>query len=74
MPAHLPTCPQAHLAPATSQLHADALMELLLQSSKIRGATHNMLAYRIEQPDKGTFLQASSEACWLYWLSCLHAS
>ena len=63
MPAHHTNPPPAHHPPPTTQLHVDALMELLLQSSKIRGATHNMLAYRIELPDMGTFLQASSEAC-----------
>ncbi|KAL4442964.1 hypothetical protein ABPG77_008455 [Micractinium sp. CCAP 211/92] len=48
---------QAHLAPATSMKHVEALMELLLQNNKIRAATHNIMAYRIEQADHGTFLQ-----------------
>ncbi|KAI7845864.1 hypothetical protein COHA_000598 [Chlorella ohadii] len=48
---------QAHVAPATSMKHVEALMELLLQNGKIRAATHNIMAYRIEQPDKQTFMQ-----------------
>lgn len=36
-------------------------MEILLQNNKIRAATHNIMAYRIEQPERGTFQQAS---CW----------
>ncbi|PRW56314.1 IMPACT [Chlorella sorokiniana] len=48
---------QAHVAPATSMKHVKALMELLLQNGKIRAATHNIMAYRIEQPDKQTFMQ-----------------
>jgi hypothetical protein len=32
-------------------------MELLLQNNKIRGATHNIMAYRIEQSERSTFLQ-----------------
>lgn len=48
---------QAHLAPATSMGHVGALMELLMQNNKIRAASHNIMAYRIEQADKATFLQ-----------------
>lgn len=48
---------QAHLVPATSMKHVEALMELLLQNNKIRAATHNIMAYRIEQAERGTFLQ-----------------
>lgn len=43
-------------------------MEILLQNNKIRAATHNIMAYRIEQPERGTFQQASR---WpLAWCSC----
>ncbi|KAI3436652.1 hypothetical protein D9Q98_006068 [Chlorella vulgaris] len=52
---------QAHLAPATSLVHVEALMELLLQNNKIRGATHNIMAYRIEQSERSTFLQDSDD-------------
>ncbi|KAL4457691.1 hypothetical protein ABPG75_012556 [Micractinium tetrahymenae] len=48
---------QAHLAPASSMQHVEALMELLLQNNKIRAATHNIMAFRIEQAERGTFLQ-----------------
>ncbi len=40
-------------------MQVEAVMEVLLQNNKIRAATHNIMAYRIEQPEKGTFQQAS---------------
>ncbi|PSC72714.1 IMPACT isoform X1 [Micractinium conductrix] len=48
---------QAHLAPAKSMRDVEALMELLLQNNKIRAATHNIMAYRIAQSERGTFMQ-----------------
>jgi hypothetical protein len=50
---------QAHLAPATEVAQVQAAMDALLQNNKIRSATHNIMAYRIERKDgpKGTFLQ-----------------
>jgi hypothetical protein len=38
----------------------EALMEVLLQNNKVRAATHNIMAYRIEQPERGTFLQVGA--------------
>lgn len=52
----LPTL-QAHLAPVRTMRQVEALMELLLQNNKVRAATHNIMAYRIELPERGTFLQ-----------------
>eukprot|EP00887_Chlorella_sp_A99_P002656 scaffold6.g2656.t1 len=40
---------QAHLAPATSMEQVEAFMEILLHNNKIRQATHNIMAYRIER-------------------------
>lgn len=48
---------QAHIAQITSPIEAKAMVEVLLQSSnKIRSASHNMMAYRIEIKD-GIFAQ-----------------
>ena len=47
---------QAHVCAATSLRHVEALMEVLLANGKLRAATHNILAYRILQPN-GTYLQ-----------------
>lgn len=104
---------QAHLVPATSMKHVEALMELLLQvglagwgrdqqcswpaltrpaamragcklahvpaalshtrasflqNNKIRAATHNIMAYRIEQAERGTFLQVCRRRRPMRWL------
>lgn len=40
--------------PPTPSTHPDPLC---LQNNKIRAATHNIMAYRIEQAERGTFLQ-----------------
>ncbi|GAB4820721.1 hypothetical protein N2152v2_007767 [Parachlorella kessleri] len=48
---------QAHLAPVTNIQQVEAVMDVLLQNNKIRAATHNIMAYRIEQHEKGTFQQ-----------------
>ena len=47
---------QAHLAPATRLAHVHAAMEILMRSNKIRAASHNMMAYRIQLAE-GSFLQ-----------------
>jgi hypothetical protein len=48
---------QAHIASINSPIEAKAMVEVLLQSSnKIRSASHNMMAYRIEIKD-GIFAQ-----------------
>lgn len=52
---------QAHLAPARSLRHVEALVELLLKNNKIRAAAHpTIMAYRIEQGAQGTFLQVGA--------------
>jgi hypothetical protein len=48
---------QAHLAAVSSTVEVGAVMTCLLSNNKIRSATHNMMAYRIEQPQAGTFVQ-----------------
>lgn len=50
---------QAHLAPVTEVAQVQAAMDALLQNNKIRSATHNIMAYRIERRNgpAGTFLQ-----------------
>ena len=49
-------------------LQVKAVVEILLQNNKIRAATHNIMAYRIAQPEKGTFQQVGAcpafTACW----------
>ncbi len=37
----------------------EKVMATLLTNSKIQKATHNIMAYRIAVPDKGTYLQVS---------------
>lgn len=37
---------------------------LASQNNKIRAATHNIMAYRIEQADRGTFLQVCNGRWW----------
>ena len=39
---------QAHLAPITHPSEVKLMLDVLLQNSKIRDATHNIMAYRIE--------------------------
>lgn len=48
---------QAHLSPVTDVDQINTLMEALLQNRKIAAATHNIMAYRIMIPEKGTILQ-----------------
>ena len=48
---------QAHVAPVTSIEDVEQVMEVLLMNNKIRGATHNILAYRIEINEEGSLLQ-----------------
>ena len=59
---------QAHLAPATSQRHVEALMELLLRSNKARAATHNIMAYRIQQPQAADKVATFLQVRWWWWL------
>lgn len=49
---------QAHLAPVNSVLDVNDVMEFLLRNNKIRSATHNIMAYRIERDieQKGVFI------------------
>ncbi|GFR40828.1 hypothetical protein Agub_g1303, partial [Astrephomene gubernaculifera] len=54
---------QAHVAPVSSFQEVRAVMDALLSVSKIRAATHNIMAYRIHNPaggaagGAGSFLQ-----------------
>lgn len=48
---------QAHLAAINSVDQVETVMEALLRNRKIAGATHNIMAYRISLPEKGTVLQ-----------------
>lgn len=48
---------QAHLAYVNSVDQMETVMEALLRNRKIAGATHNIMAYRISIPEKGTVLQ-----------------
>lgn len=49
---------QAHVAPVTDVQQVKAVVAVLLESNKIRNATHNIMAYRIAVPDKpGVFVQ-----------------
>ena len=43
----------------------EAVMDVLLMNNKIRAATHNIMAYRIEQPEKGTFQQVGRGGLWV---------
>lgn len=52
---------QAHVAPVSSVDEVRAMVAALLQDNKIRRASHNMMAYRIRVPSKGTFLQDSDD-------------
>jgi len=49
---------QAHLAPVNSVSEVNDVMDYLLQNNKIRSATHNIMAYRIERDiePKGVFI------------------
>ncbi len=44
----------------TPPYRASTPPRLAWQNNKIRAATHNIMAYRIEQADRGTFLQVCS--------------
>uniref|UniRef100_A0A383W0K8 RWD domain-containing protein n=1 Tax=Tetradesmus obliquus TaxID=3088 RepID=A0A383W0K8_TETOB len=49
---------QAHVAPITQLEQVKAVVAVLLESNKIRNATHNIMAYRIAAPGKpGVFYQ-----------------
>lgn len=51
---------QAHLCPVSSRREVDLVRHVLLQHNKIRHATHNMMAFRIWQPEMQTTLQVPS--------------
>mmetsp|Transcript_19348 Transcript_19348/g.50464 ORF Transcript_19348/g.50464 Transcript_19348/m.50464 type:complete len:215 (-) Transcript_19348:243-887(-) len=52
---------QGHVATVHSAAEVEQVMETLLRNNKIRNATHNIMAYRIHCPDRGTFLQDHDE-------------
>jgi hypothetical protein len=53
---------QAHVVPITDPTEIPPIMEYLLQNNKIRSATHNIMAYRIESSTRqGTFFQDSDD-------------
>ena len=53
---------QAHLFQSTDPAEVPAVMDYLLQNNKIRAATHNIMAYRIEsQTRQGVFHQDSDD-------------
>jgi hypothetical protein len=55
------SCFQAHVAPVKSVEEVKAVVSILLQNSKLRNATHNMMAYRIQQADKaGVYIQVGT--------------
>eukprot|EP00775_Hariotina_reticulata_P011907 gene11907-12051_t len=43
---------QAHVAPVTDVDQVKAVVAVLLESNKIRNATHNIMAYRIAAPER----------------------
>jgi len=52
---------QAHVATVHTTEDVERVMDELLKNSKIRNATHNIMAYRIHCPERGTFLQDHDE-------------
>ena len=52
---------QAHVAPVQDLSEISAVMEYLLMNNKIRAASHNIMAYRIEGSRDGVFLQDSDD-------------
>ncbi|KAJ7299731.1 hypothetical protein O6H91_Y167500 [Diphasiastrum complanatum] len=52
---------QAHLAAVKSVDQVETVMEILMHNRKIAAATHNIMAYRISIPNKGTVLQDSDD-------------
>ncbi|GAX78693.1 hypothetical protein CEUSTIGMA_g6131.t1 [Chlamydomonas eustigma] len=52
---------QAHLASVNSVEEVTAVMDALLQVTKIANATHNIMAYRIYSLDKQSFIQDSDD-------------
>ena len=48
---------QAHLAPVATIEDVERVMATLLTNGKVQRATHNIMAYRIAVPAKGTYLQ-----------------
>lgn len=48
---------QAHVARISSADEVETMMAVLLQDNKIRRASHNMVAYRIEMASHGTYIQ-----------------
>lgn len=48
---------QAHLCAVSNRREVDLVRHVLLQHNKIRNATHNMMAFRIWQPEMQTTLQ-----------------
>eukprot|EP01018_Ginkgo_biloba_P016613 Gb_27694 [translate_table: standard] len=51
---------QAHLSSVTRVDQVETVMEALLGNRKIAGATHNIMAYRINIPEKGTNLNPAN--------------
>jgi len=52
---------QAHVVPIKDPAEVPPIIEYLLQNNKIRAATHNIMAYRIEGCREGTFFQDSDD-------------
>jgi len=52
---------QAHMVPISDPAEVPPVIEYLLQNNKIRAATHNIMAYRIEGCREGTFVQDSDD-------------
>eukprot|EP00873_Tetraselmis_striata_P042264 jgi/Tetstr1/462528/TSEL_007517.t1 len=52
---------QGHVATVHSAAEVEQVMETLLRNNKVRNATHNIMAYRIHCPDRGTLLQDHDE-------------
>lgn len=48
---------QAHVAPVASKADVAAVISVLMRNNKVARASHNMSAFRIRIPEKGTFLQ-----------------
>lgn len=49
--------PWGHICKKRAPSRAAATHSRCTAALQIRAATHNMMAFRIEQPDRGTFLQ-----------------
>lgn len=49
--------PQAHVCRSSNPDEVEVVMAVLMENNKIRNATHNIMAYRMELAEKGTFIQ-----------------